>query len=186
VLKKVGEKKPWKYIDAVAVEGVTFGLSPPQFQFANAKYDPARQHLQIQLNLRYNSSGFQAVVGVGMCGGEVKAFLCFNSLHAYLNINVTAPKYLLEGTLFRAVCFVIDAQREALIAALTCPPPSDSYLIGVADAEDATDRRAKALQLSAGDHPAASGRSAEPGPAAQLGGPRHKGCRVLFPAGTRV
>ena len=61
----MGDKKPWKYIDAVAVEGVTFGLAPPQFQFANARYDPSRQHLQIQLNMRYNSSGFQAVVSRG-------------------------------------------------------------------------------------------------------------------------
>ena len=64
MLKKVGDKKPWKYIDAVTVEGVTFGLAPPQFQFAHAKYDPARQHLQIQLNMRFNSSGFQAVVSI--------------------------------------------------------------------------------------------------------------------------
>ena len=74
VLKKVGDKKPWKYIDAVAVEGVTFGLSPPQLQFANAKFDPSRQHLQIQLNMRFNSNGFQAVVSQQytlQCGSTV-------------------------------------------------------------------------------------------------------------------
>ena len=65
VLRKVGDKKPWKYIEAVAVEGVTFGLSPPQFQFANAKFDPSKQHLEIQLTMRFNSSGFQAVVSCG-------------------------------------------------------------------------------------------------------------------------
>ncbi len=47
VLKKVGDRKPWKYIDSVSVEGLTFGLAPPQFQFANAKYDPIRQNLQV-------------------------------------------------------------------------------------------------------------------------------------------
>ncbi len=62
MLTKSKDKGPWKYIEHVNVEEVTFGLAPPQFQFAQAKYDPARQHLQLHVDLHFNSSGLQAVV----------------------------------------------------------------------------------------------------------------------------
>ncbi|GAX81770.1 hypothetical protein CEUSTIGMA_g9198.t1 [Chlamydomonas eustigma] len=75
VLHKFSDKRPWKYIDAVAVESVTLGLAPPQFQFANAKFDPVRQQLQIQLNMRFNSSGLQAVLTPRM--GQIGALKPF-------------------------------------------------------------------------------------------------------------
>ena len=81
MLRKVGGKRrPWKYLEHVSVEEVTFGLAPPTFQFAHAKYDPARQHLQLQVNVRFNSSGFQAVVGPRL--GTMRRITIRHSLHS--------------------------------------------------------------------------------------------------------
>ncbi|KAG2430759.1 hypothetical protein HYH02_013598 [Chlamydomonas schloesseri] len=62
VLRKFATKAPWKFIESVAVEEVTFGLAPPQFQFCTAKYDPSRSYLLLTMNMHYHSSGFQAVL----------------------------------------------------------------------------------------------------------------------------
>ncbi len=59
VLRKTGGRAPWKYIEHVAVEEVTFGLAPPQFQFCTAKYDPQRSYLLLTMNINYHSNGFQ-------------------------------------------------------------------------------------------------------------------------------
>ncbi|KXZ55033.1 hypothetical protein GPECTOR_3g194 [Gonium pectorale] len=62
VLRKFSDRIPWKYIQTVAVEVVTFGLAPPQFQFCTAKYDPSRSYLLLTMDMTYHSSGFQAVL----------------------------------------------------------------------------------------------------------------------------
>ncbi|KAG1681000.1 hypothetical protein FOA52_009959 [Chlamydomonas sp. UWO 241] len=75
VLEKAGKKPPWKYIDHFAVDEVTLGLAPPQFHNATAKYDAAKQYLQIQLDIKYVSSGFQAMLSPRIAQiGMLKAF----------------------------------------------------------------------------------------------------------------
>ncbi|GFR48262.1 hypothetical protein Agub_g10127 [Astrephomene gubernaculifera] len=66
VLRKNGGRAPWKLIESVAVEEVTFGLAPPQFQFCTAKYDPSRSYLLLTMNMRFHSNGFQAVLSPRM------------------------------------------------------------------------------------------------------------------------
>lgn len=59
VLRKAGNKGFWKIFKSVAVEEVTFGLAPPQFQFCTAKYDPSRSYLLLIMDVHYHSSGMQ-------------------------------------------------------------------------------------------------------------------------------
>jgi len=62
VLAKGSQKAPWKYLDSIGVEELSFGLVPPTFQVAQAKYDPTASMLTMSVDVRFTSSSAQAVV----------------------------------------------------------------------------------------------------------------------------
>lgn len=62
VLMKGGQKAPWKYLDSIDVEELSFGLVPPALQVASAKFDPTASMLTISMDVRFTSSSAQAVV----------------------------------------------------------------------------------------------------------------------------
>jgi hypothetical protein len=77
LMVKNAAKMPWKVIEHMPVESVTFGLVPPQVQFCFAKYDPKAQLLKLSMDFKFNSSGFQVggglvvvVLGGGGGGGR--------------------------------------------------------------------------------------------------------------------
>ncbi len=70
MLTKNSARPPWRFIDSIAVEEFCFGLVPPQVQFCFARYDQVKSLLQLSLDVRFVSSGAQAVVshsGVPTC-----------------------------------------------------------------------------------------------------------------------
>jgi hypothetical protein len=62
VIAKNSQKAPWKFLDCIEVEELSFGLVPPSFQVAQAKFDPAASMLTISVDVRFTSSSAQAVV----------------------------------------------------------------------------------------------------------------------------
>ncbi|GIL85369.1 hypothetical protein Vretifemale_13907, partial [Volvox reticuliferus] len=74
LLRKSSGKGAWKYVQSIAVEEMTFGLAPPQFQYCTAKYDPSRSYLLLTMNLRFHSSGFQAVLTPRVQLGSMRPF----------------------------------------------------------------------------------------------------------------
>ena len=83
-LKKSFEKRitnqqnrfPWRHLSHIDVEHVTLGLTPPQFQVSHshlhssplkhtalqialAKYDPTRQTLKLEADMKWTTSAFQ-------------------------------------------------------------------------------------------------------------------------------
>eukprot|EP00879_Flechtneria_rotunda_P003976 GHRR01004216.1.p2 GENE.GHRR01004216.1~~GHRR01004216.1.p2 ORF type:complete len:346 (+),score=112.74 GHRR01004216.1:4945-5982(+) len=62
VLSKNMHKAPWKYINSILVEELSFGQVPPSFQAAVAKYDPGASMLSFSMDVHYRSSGAQAVM----------------------------------------------------------------------------------------------------------------------------
>ncbi|GIL55614.1 hypothetical protein Vafri_11117, partial [Volvox africanus] len=74
LVRKSSGKGVWKYVQSIAVEEVTFGLAPPQFQYCTAKYDPSRSYLLLTMNLNFLSSGFQAVLTPRLQLGGMRPF----------------------------------------------------------------------------------------------------------------
>lgn len=72
MLSKNSHKAPWKYLDSIAVEELSFGLVPPTFHAAQVKYDPSTSLLTLNMDVRFTSSSAQAVVSsagvLGICG----------------------------------------------------------------------------------------------------------------------
>jgi hypothetical protein len=62
VLEKNGQKAPWKFLDSIEIEGLSFGLVPPAFQVASAKFDPTVSTLTLSMDVRFTSNSAQAVV----------------------------------------------------------------------------------------------------------------------------
>ncbi|GBF93753.1 hypothetical protein Rsub_06085 [Raphidocelis subcapitata] len=73
-LEKHAARTPWRFIETIAVEEFSFGLVPPQLQFACARYDPAQQRLSFAMDAEFQSSGAQGTLlvrskSIGMLQG---------------------------------------------------------------------------------------------------------------------
>jgi hypothetical protein len=62
VLAKNGSKAPFKFLDSIAVEELSFGIVPPTFHAAAWKHDAAAAMLTLSTDVRFTSSSAQAVV----------------------------------------------------------------------------------------------------------------------------
>ena len=55
-----GSRAPWRYIDAIHLEQLGFGLTPPSLSGALASYDPTTAQLVVCIDVRFVSSSAQA------------------------------------------------------------------------------------------------------------------------------
>eukprot|EP00775_Hariotina_reticulata_P011068 gene11068-11224_t len=62
VLAKNAHKGVWKFIESITLEEISFGLVPPTFQNALAKYDPAKSILHVAVDAKFSSTSAQVVV----------------------------------------------------------------------------------------------------------------------------
>ena len=69
VLAKGSHKAPWKYLDSIGVEELSFGLVPPTLQVASAKFEPSTSMLTLSMDVRFTSSSAQAVVSAEAAAG---------------------------------------------------------------------------------------------------------------------
>jgi hypothetical protein len=67
VLAKNAHKGVWKFIESITLEEISFGLVPPTFQNALAKYDPEKSILHIAVDAKFSSTSAQVVVRVHCC-----------------------------------------------------------------------------------------------------------------------
>ena len=56
------DKAPLKYIEDIELEEFTLGLVPPRFHSAHARYNAAKNYLQFEADMTFQTSGFQCVV----------------------------------------------------------------------------------------------------------------------------
>lgn len=75
VLVKGGHKAPWKYLDSIGVEELSFGLVPPTLQVASAKFEPSTSMLTLSMDVRFTSSSAQAVVSTAGDSSRMQAAL---------------------------------------------------------------------------------------------------------------
>ena len=143
-------------------------MAPPHFQFAFAKYDPARSYLQLSMNMRYHSNGFQ--VGVDEAGSALeqhKGGGCAMQLPTPRRQRVT------HSCVVRTVqC--MPCMRAAARPATPCALRVGPCPAGRPNASHAPDRDAAAVQREAGDHAAAAVWQADPGDPAHQGAARHQ------------
>ena len=55
-------KAPFKFIEAIELEEFTLGLAPPRFHRATVRYNAAKNYLQFEVDMNFQTSGFQCVV----------------------------------------------------------------------------------------------------------------------------
>ncbi len=58
-------KAPLKFIEAIELEEFTLGLAPPRFHRANVRYNAAKNYLQFEVDMNFQTTGFQCVVRDG-------------------------------------------------------------------------------------------------------------------------
>ncbi|KAK9808686.1 hypothetical protein WJX72_001889 [[Myrmecia] bisecta] len=66
VLKENQDKRPLKYVEGIAVEEFTLGLVPPRFHYCHARFSPAKNYMQLEAEMDFQSSGFQLVLAPKM------------------------------------------------------------------------------------------------------------------------
>lgn len=55
-------KAPLRYIESIKLEEFTLGLVPPRFHSCHARYNPTKNYLQLEVDMTFQSSGFQCIV----------------------------------------------------------------------------------------------------------------------------
>jgi hypothetical protein len=62
ILTEGRAKAPLKYVESIDLEEFTLGLVPPRFHVCHARFNPAKNYLQLELDMTFQSSGLQCVV----------------------------------------------------------------------------------------------------------------------------